>query len=126
MDQVLEEWKKGGFRYKRLRRRLEDFFSPAQLDGFCVALRERSAARRLFNLFVPFEREYVFTATDDGVFVLRLRRPGVFSSKILDQAYDEPFDYSAVGWHEGALVVDGERYRPIAFHKEDAERLAKQ
>lgn len=121
-----EEWKKGGFRYRRLRRRLEDFFSPAQLNGFCIALRERSAARRLFNLFVPFEREYVFAATGNGVFVLRLRRPGVFSSKILGKAYDKPFDYSEIGWRDGTLIVDGDSYRPIAFHKEDAERLTKQ
>lgn len=95
------------------------------MDGFCVALRERSAGRRLLNLLVPFEREYVFVATENGVFVLRLRRPGVFSSKILGKEYDTPLDYSAVGWQEGKLVVNGDEYRPTAFHKEDAERLVK-
>jgi hypothetical protein len=67
----------------------------------------------------------VFVATDRGVFVLRLQRPGVFSSKIVGKAYDSPLDFSAISWREGRLVVENDdKYRPIAFHAKDAERLA--
>ncbi len=124
-DSRVSDWQKGGLRYLKLKELVPDFLAPAQIRGFFVAVRNHGGKFRLFNPFTPLQREYVIAATTDGVAVLRLRRPGVFRASIADVLYQASAEQAGVDWHDGRFAVGGVKYQPIAFHQEDAERVAR-
>lgn len=117
-------WEKGGLRYQKLKKLVPAFLAPADVEAFFVGVRGRGGMPRLANPFTPLQREYVIAATSDGVVVLRLRLPGVFRASIAGVAHWAPRDGANVQWQDGQLIVDGDSYGPIAFHEEDAERVA--
>jgi hypothetical protein len=123
-EATVSDWKKGGLRYQKLQEKVPAFLAPTQLLGFFVAVRKRGGKARLLNPFTPFQREYVIAATNDGVAVLRLRRPGVFRASIAETVYQAPAREADVDWRDGKFVVGRTKYQPIAFHQEDAERVA--
>jgi hypothetical protein len=121
---LFDAWKKGGLRYRRLKQRVPEFLSPAKVDAFFVAVRKRGRIPELLNPLSPLQHEYVIAATSDGVSVLRLRRPGVFSATITGIEYEAALDAANIEWREGRLALDGVEYFPIAFHNDDAEQVA--
>lgn len=118
------DWQKGGLRYLKLKEIVPDFLAPAEVRGFFVAVRRHGGMFRLLNPFSPLQREYVIAATTEGAIVLRLRRPGVFRASIAQAVYRAPAEEATVGWREGRILIGGVEYEPIAFHQEDAERVA--
>jgi hypothetical protein len=121
----LDEWKKGGLRYTLLKQRVPDFLAPVELRCFFVAVRKFGGLLRLTGLITLFQREYVIAATDNGVSVLLLKRPGVFSATIAGSTYEASLDEAKAKWKSGGLILDGVEYRPIAFHDEDALDVAR-
>lgn len=121
---AVSDWQKGGLRYAKLKEIVPEYLSPAEVLAFFVAVTSAGGSTRLVNPLSPLQREYVLAATTRGLVILRLRRPGVFRASIRDTIY-EGHDPSAVRWDGSKFVVDGRPYVPIAFHREDAERVAK-
>ena len=124
-ETVISEWQKGGLRTAKLKRIVPEFLEPASLRLFLVAVRKRGGVVRLFNPFTVLHREYVVAATDKGITVLWLRRPGVFRASIGGVVYEGSVEQTDVRLTEGELSVGGVTYEPIAFHKQDAEELAR-
>lgn len=122
-ESAVSDWQKGGVRYAKLKEVVPDFLAPASVHTFFVAVRHRGGSFRLFNPLSPLQREYVVAATDRGVVVLWLRRPGVFRASIGGVVHEAPNVEANVQWRDGKLVVAEVAYEPIAFHKEDAEEL---
>jgi hypothetical protein len=119
------DWKKGGLRYRKLKRIVPSYLEPAELHGFFVGVPVSGGTLRLANPFTPlFQREYVIAATSDGVSVLRLRLPGVFRASISGRVYEQSGNDPEVRWDGQTFVVGGESYRPIAYHDEDAALVA--
>jgi hypothetical protein len=121
-DAPISDWQKGGLRYTKLTERVPEFLAPATAHAFFVAVRNRGGLFRLVNPFTVLQREYVIAATTDGIVVLKLRRPGVFRATIAGKVYEGPGE--DVAWHDGTFEVAGSGYQPIAFHSDDAERVA--
>lgn len=122
-DSTLSDWKKGGLRYAKLQELVPAFLSPAHVHVFFVAVRSRGGRVRLLNPFTPLQREYVIAATSDGIAVLKLRRPGVFRASIAGLVYQAPAEHADIEWRDGSFTVGETTYQPIAFHREDAERV---
>lgn len=118
------EWQKGGIRYAKLKEIVPEYLAPAEVQAFFVGVKGRGGAIRLINPLSPLQREYVIATTTEGLVVLRLRRPGVFRASIKGTVLSKSKSDADVAWSDGRLVVDGETYQPIAFHREDAERVA--
>jgi len=116
------DWQKGGIRYAQLKEVVPDHLSPEEIQAFFVAVRG-SGKGRLFNPFTPFEREFVIAATPDGVRVLKLKLPGVFRASVKSTVFQGGGE--AVSWDGERLTVAGAPYRPISFHTEDAEEVAR-
>lgn len=123
-DSKMSDWKKGGLRYLKLKELVPAFLAPAEVQVFFVAVRRHGGKIRLVNPLTPFQREFVIAATTDGVAVLRMRRPGVFRASIAGVVCLASANDADVKWHNGRLSVCGVHYQPIAFHREDAERVA--
>jgi len=79
---------------------------------------------RLINPFSPLQREYVIAATNDEIVVLRLRRPGVFRASIAGIHYRVPISEADIKWADDKFEVGGHAYQPIAFHDQDAGKVA--
>jgi hypothetical protein len=78
---------------------------------------------RLLNPFSPFQREYVVAVTAGKVFVLKLKRPGVFRTSIGGVIYDANREDVAAKLENGKVVLGEAGYWPISFHGDDAEAL---
>jgi hypothetical protein len=117
------EWLKGGLRYAKLSQIVRERCAPEPVDAFFVATRNR---RRLdlFNPFSPLRREYVVGVTNEKVFVLKLKRPGVFRAAIAKVIYEKPRRDARARWQRDRFILNEEVYWPIAFHGEDAEQVA--
>jgi hypothetical protein len=116
------DWQKGGIRYAKLKEVVPAYLAPEEVQAFFVAVR-RGGKGRLFNPFTPFEREFVIAATPDGVRVLKLKLPGVFRASVKSMVFQG--DGEVVSWDDERLTVAGASYRPISFHAEDAEEVAR-
>jgi len=121
----MSEWQKGGLRYAKLKKLVPEFLKPASSRLFFVAVRKRGGLVRLCNPLTPLQREFVVAATDRGITVLSLRRPGVFRASIGGVVYEGSVEQADVKLTEGGLSVGGVTYEPIAFHKQDAEELGR-
>jgi len=119
------DWQKGGLRYAKLQGLVPEFLKPASVCMFFVGVRSQGGSFRLFNPLSPLQKEYVVAATDDGIAILWLRRPGVFRASIGGIVYKSHDKEANVQWDDGKLLVAGVAYEPIAFHDEDAEGLAR-
>lgn len=115
---------KGGLRYAKLKTVVPDYLSPEPVEAFFVAVTGRGHLPRLLNPFSPLQREYVVAATPERIFVLKLKRPGVFRASIGGVVYEARREIADCKWTDDRLVVDGVDYWPISFHGEDAEALA--
>lgn len=122
-NSAISEWQKGGVRYAKLKQIVPTYLAPASLRIFFVAVRHHGGTTRLLNPFTPLQREYVVAATDHGISVLWLKRPGVFRASIGGVEYAGSAQEANVHWQGDSLMVGGISYEPIAFHKEDAEAL---
>jgi hypothetical protein len=116
------DWQKGGIRYAKLKEVVPGYLAPEEVEGFFVAVRG-VGKRRLFNPFTPFEREFVIAATPDGVRVLKLKLPGVFRASVRSMVFQGGGE--AVSWDGERLHIAGTPYRPISFHAEGAEEVAR-
>lgn len=123
-ESAISDWQRGGIRYLKLKEIVPEFLKPAEVQAFFIAVRSHGGIFRLINPFTPMQREYVIAATDDGVVVLQLRRPGVFRASIAGVVYRASADEATAKWQDGKFAVGGVAYHPIAFHHEDAERVA--
>ncbi len=121
---AVSDWQKGGLRYSKLQEIVPEFLEPARVHAFFVAVRSHGRRFRLVNPFTPLQREYVIAATDDGVVVLRLRKPGVFRASIAGVLYQASVAEAGVEWRDGGFVVGGTQNQPITFDSQDAERVA--
>lgn len=122
-DSAVSEWQKGGLRYAKLKEIVSSYLAPAEVLAFFVAVSSGGGRFRLINRFTPLQREYVLAATTNGLVILTLRRPGVFRASIRGTHFEarQPVNIS---WEYGKVVVEGQSpYVPIAFHREDAERV---
>jgi hypothetical protein len=126
MSEAISDWKKGGLRYAKLQELVPAFLSPAHVSVFFVAVKGWGGKTRLLNPLTPFQREYVIALTAEEIAVLKLRRPGVFRASIAGTVYQAPRGQVDVKWRNGKFTVDGRTYQPIAFHHEDAERVARE
>jgi hypothetical protein len=116
------DWQKGGIRYAKLKEIVPAYLAPEKVEAFFVAV--RGARRgRLLNPFTPLHREFVVAATPTGVKVLRLKLPGVFRASIKSTVFEGHGE--AVSWNGKQMVVDGVAYKPISFHTEDAQDVAR-
>jgi hypothetical protein len=122
-QRAISDWQKGGLRYAKLKKTVPEFLAPVRVDAFFVAVRRRGGRFRLFNPLTPFQREYVIAATNDGVFVLKLRRPGVFRASISGICLRGAADRLQASLEDGKVVLGSTSYQPIAFHQPDAERV---
>ncbi len=123
-DAPISDWQKGGLRYTKLAERVPEFLAPAMVHAFFVGVRSRGGLFRLINPFTVLQREYVIAATTDGIVVLKLRRPGVFRATIASKVYEGSGEDPGPAWDGGTFEVGGTAYQPIAFHSDDAERVA--
>ena len=121
---TVTDWQKGGLRYAKLTKIVPEFLAPDPVRAFFVGVKG-SGRFRLVNPFSPLQREYVIAATADELVVLRLRRPGVFRASIAGVAYRAKSEEIDLQWENGELVVDDVSYRPVSFHGEDAEQVAR-
>jgi hypothetical protein len=82
----------------------------------------RTAARGILGFGT---QEYVIAATDEHLHVLRLRRPGLVSSRLdgVEESFRRPA--SGLEWDGKQLTVGGKVYAPIPFHRSDAGRVAR-
>lgn len=120
---AVSEWQKGGLRYAKLKEIVPSYLAPADVLSFFVAVSSAGERLRLINPFTPLQREYVLAATTDGLAILALRRPGVFRASIRDTRFEAPRPVD-INWEDGKVVVEGQPpYVPIAFHREDAQRV---
>src|SRR5262245_28939293 len=115
-ESAISDWQRGGIRYLKLKEIVPEFIEPEQVQAFFVAVRRHGGMLRLINPFTVLQREYVIAATNNGVVVIRLRRPGVFRASIAGVLYKAPTAEAGVKWLDGGLTVNGIKYRPIAFH----------
>jgi hypothetical protein len=122
---MFEEWLKGGLRQKLLRQRVPAYLEPASVQAFFIGVRKRGGRKRLINPFSIFDREYVIAATNRGISVLRLKRPGVFNAQIAGVEYEAPVASADVKWHGDEMIVGGQSYRPVSFHASDAEQVGR-
>lgn len=122
---AVSEWQKGGIRYSRLRGSVPEYLAPEHVRIFFVGVQHRGGLFRLLTPFAPLQREYVVAVTEEKVVVLWLRRPGVFRACIGGVAYEGSPQQADVRWQAGELAVAGTSYKPINFHHEDAEELAR-
>lgn len=103
-----------------------EYLEPASLLSFCAVVRRRGRPFRLVDPLTPLQREYVVAATDKGVTVLWLRRPGVFRANVGGILYEGQFDRADVSWtDDDKLSIAGVAFEPIAFHRQDAEEVAR-
>jgi hypothetical protein len=123
-ESAVDDWQRGGLRYLKLKEIVPEFLKPALVREFFVAVRSRGGMFRLINPFSPLQREYVIAVTNDEVVVLSLRRPGVFRASIAGIYYRVPIAEADIQWADGKFVVGGRTYHPVAFHDQDAEKLA--
>lgn len=120
----ISEWRKGGFRYLKLKEILPDFLAPSPMRAFFLGVRGLGGKSRLINPFTPFQREYVIAATTEEVVVIRVKRPGVFRAAIDRVVFRGSPDEGDLRWEGSRLSIAGKSYQPISFHKGDAEDLA--
>jgi hypothetical protein len=118
------DWLKGGLRYAKLKKVVPAYLAPEPVEAFFVAVTSRGRLSRLLNPLSPLQREYVVAATPRTVFVLKLKRPGVFRASIGGVVHEALRDTADCKWIDDKLVLDGVDYWPISFHGEDAEALA--
>lgn len=121
----MDDWLKGGTRYRKLKERVSDYLAPSRVQAFFVGIQRHSGRFQLFNPLVIFRPEYVIAVTTDKVLVLRLRRPAVYRASIAEIEHEEPRDIANVAWSGRDLIVGGANYRPIPFHRGDAEDVAR-
>jgi hypothetical protein len=117
-----EDWERGGLRYLRLKERLPSYLAPRPVRAFFVACRGRG---RLSTFSHLFRREYVIAATDDGVIVVRMRRPAIVSARFTGLVAELRSDDPRVGWDDEAFIICGRDYRPIQHHEEAADDVAR-
>lgn len=117
------DWLKGGLRYAKLKSVIPAYLSPEPVEAFFVAVAGRGHLPRLLNPFSPLQREYVVAATPEKVFVLKLKRPGVFRASIGGVNHEAHREAVDCKWVDDKFVLDGVDYWPISFHGEDAEAL---
>lgn len=124
-DSAVSDWQRGGLRYLKLQEIVPEFLEPAQVQGFFVAVRSHGGFQRLINPLAVLQREYVIAATENGVAVIGLRRPGIFRASIAGIVFQATAAEASANWQDGKFEVGGTTYRPIAFHEEDAKQVAK-
>jgi hypothetical protein len=61
-------------------------------------------------------------ATPTGVRILKLKLPGVFRASIKGE---ESAGEGEVSWDGERMILGGTSYRPVSFHAEDAEEVAR-
>jgi hypothetical protein len=123
-EPTISDWQKGGMRYAKLTKIVPEFLAPEQVQAFFVGVKG-GGRFRLINPFSPLQREYVIAATTEYLVVLRLRRPGVFRASVADVVYRVKSKEADLQWENGELTVGNVSYRPISFHGEDAEEVAR-
>ncbi len=121
------DWKKGGLRYKRLKRAVPEYLAPETVRAFFIAVRderepleamdEEGAIRALAT------REFVVALTDEKLYLLRMGGLGVFSARLEGTEREFAASEAPVEWSGGKLVIAGEVFQPFHYHDEDAERL---
>jgi len=121
---MTSEWLKGGLRYAKLKEAVREHLTPETVETFFVGRRKREGFGGLFNPFSPLRREYVIAVTDEKVFVLKLKLPGVFRAAVASVSHETLRRDAKAAWQKDRLVLDGGEYWPIAFHDEDAEEVA--
>ncbi len=123
------DWSKGGLRYKRLKRKVPELLAPERTEGFFIAVAAQGDWERAErNWAVPrartlTKRETVVAVTDEHLCLIPLKGPATFSWA-LDDPVRYPLASSAIEWDGKVLRVQGAGYGPVAFHQEDAERVA--
>lgn len=121
------DWKKGGLRYRRLKRAVPEYLAPESVRAFFIAVRdelhpletmdEEGAIRALAT------REFVVALTDEKLYLLRMGGLGVFSARLEGTEREFAASEAPVEWRDGKFVIAGEVFQPFHYHDEDAERL---
>lgn len=123
------DWTKGGLRYKRLKRKVPELLAPERMEGFFIAVAAEGDWERAERQWaVPrtrslTKRETVVAVTDQHLCLIPLKGPATFSWALGDPVR-YPLARSAIEWDGKVLRVQGAGYGPVAFHQEDAERVA--
>ncbi|HVV50263.1 MAG TPA: hypothetical protein VHO06_11430 [Polyangia bacterium] len=116
-----EDWERGGLRHLRLKERLPNYLEPRSVRAFFVACR---GGGRLSILSYVFRREYAVAATDEGVVVVRIRRPPIVSARLTGIVAELRADDPQLAWDDETFVVAGRDYRPIRHHEAAADEVA--
>lgn len=127
MPGVPGDWKKGGLRYKRLKRAVPDYLAPEKVRAFFIAVRgERQPLETMDekrSIEALATREFVVALTDEKLYVLRMGGFAVFSARLEGVEREFPVSEAPVEWREGKFVLAGEVFQPFYYHDEDAQRL---
>ncbi|HSS32877.1 MAG TPA: hypothetical protein VLL27_06305 [Solirubrobacterales bacterium] len=119
---TFEEWLKGGLRYRGVKKNLHALRETEGVAVFFIGVHGKFGTLNAFNPFAMLRHEYVVALTASDVVTLKLRRPGVFGSKIVGVENRTP--KVSVRWTGTTLSAGGLEYGPLPFHRKDARALA--
>lgn len=117
----LQEWFKGGIRYQRLKKNVDQLLEEDHVEALFLGLQGRAGILFALNPLSVVRREYVVALTSKDVVVLRVNRPAVFGSKL--QGVLCRTSRSAVRIKGKQVLVGEELFTPLPFHWADAEEL---
>jgi hypothetical protein len=117
-----EDYERGGLRYLRLKARLPNYLEPRPVRAFFVACRGRGHLSTFSHIF---RREYAIAATDEGVVVVRIRRPAIVSTRLDEIVAELQAGDPQLTTDDDAFVIAGRDYRPIQHHEKAADEVAR-
>lgn len=110
---TFEEWLKGGLRYRAVKKNLHALLEAEEVAAFFIGVHGKFGTLNAFNPFAMLRYEYVVALTASDVLTLKLRRPGVFGSRIVGVENRTP--KASVRWTGRTLLAGGREYGPIPF-----------
>lgn len=121
------DWKKGGLRYKRLKRGVPEYLAPEIVRAFFIAVRGEREPLETMDEASVFDalatREFVVALTDEKLYLLRMGGLGFFSARLEGTEREFPAAEAPVEWRDGTFVLAGEVFQPFHYHDEDAKHV---